>query len=207
ASVLLGVDGTSHGDRERARFLDRNLDVPTMVLVVGEGPRIRRVLPELGALLRRPMITVERVRVCKRDGQLIARPHALPDVDAAGLGLWQKLMVYTSESHLHDGEPVHRGILRRLRSTSARGATSLRGAWGFHGEQEPHGDRFLQLGRRVPVVTVVVDTPQAIAASFAVVDEMTQEHGLVTSEMVPAMSYASGSGGVDGGLRLADHDF
>jgi hypothetical protein len=32
------------------------------------------VLPELGALLRRPLLTVERVRVCKRDGQCLARP-------------------------------------------------------------------------------------------------------------------------------------
>lgn len=207
ASVLLGVDGTSNGSRERARFLDRNVEVPTMVLVVGEGITIRRVLPELGDLLRSPTITVERVRVCKRDGQPIARPHTLPQLDAAGLGLWQKLTIYTSESQLHEGEPVHRGIVRRLRATSARGATSLRGAWGFTGDHEPHGDRLLQLGRRVPVVTIVVDEPVRIAASFDVIDEMTREHGLVTSEMVPAMSVASGNGEVGGGLRLASHDF
>ena len=40
ASVLLGVDGTFHGSRERARFLDRNLDVRSMVLAVGPGDRI-----------------------------------------------------------------------------------------------------------------------------------------------------------------------
>lgn len=206
ASVLVGVDGTSNGDRERARFVSRNLDVPTMVLTVGDGARIHRLLPELRGLLRRPLITVERVRLCKRDGHLIARPHVISGSDANGLGVWQKLTIYTSESKLSDGEPIHRGIVRRLRSTDARGATALRGTWGFHGDHEPHGDRFFQLGRRVPVVTIVVDTPERIAASFDVIDEMTQEHGLVTSEMVPAMAYFGTDGG-HGGLRLARLDY
>jgi len=207
ASVLLGVDGTFHGSRERARFWDRNLDVPAMVLAVGPGDRIEAVLPELEPLLSRPFVTVERVRVCKRDGVLLARPHQLPDTDATGLGLWQKLMIYTSESHLHDGQPVHRAILRRLRQTKARGATSLRGVWGYHGDHEPHGDRLRQLGRHAPVVTVVVDTPRNIASSFDVIDELTAEHGLVTSEMVPAMQYFDLGQPHREGLRMARHRF
>jgi PII-like signaling protein len=35
------------------------------------------------------------------------------------------------------------------------------------------------------VGTITVDTPNAIARSFDVVDELTREHGFVTSEMVP----------------------
>ncbi|MGA8247812.1 MAG: DUF190 domain-containing protein [Nocardioides sp.] len=207
ASVLVGVDGTFHGSRERARFWDRNLEVPAMILAVGPGDRIERVLPELGALLRRPLVTVERVRVCKRDGVLLARPHDLPATDPTGLGIWQKLTVYTSESHLHAGEPVHRGIIRRLRQTQASGATSLRGVWGYHGDHAPHGDRLLQLGRHAPVVTVVVDTPQRIAASFDVIDELTSEHGLVTAEMVPAMQYVDVGHPRRGGLRMARHPY
>ena len=192
ATVLVGVDGTTRGERERARFLARNHDVPTMVMAVGAGARIAEVLPELVSSLKRPTISVERVRVCKLDGRLIARPHALPNVDGDGRRSWQKLLVVTSESHLYDGEPIHRAIVRRLRGTSARGATSIRGSWGFHGDHEPHGDRLVQLGRRVPVVTVVVDTPERIRASFDVIDELTRDHGLVTSEMVPAMRYFGG---------------
>ena len=48
ASVLLGVDGTAHGVRERARFFGRNVDVPMMIIAVGAGEQIARVLPELG---------------------------------------------------------------------------------------------------------------------------------------------------------------
>ena len=204
ASVLLGVDGTANGRRERARFFDRNADVPAMVLAVGEGSRIQRVLPELGGVLDDLTVTVERVQICKEDGEFLSRPTRLPDRDPNGLGWWQKLTVYTSESHLHDGEPVHRGIIRRLRATAARGATSLRGVWGFHGTTAPHGDRFLQLGRRVPVVTVTVDSPERIQASFDVIDELTREHGLVTCESVPAMMTFSAAH-ERGGLRLASH--
>lgn len=186
ATVLLGVDGTAHGQRTRARFIGRNADVPMMIIAVGSGERIARVLPELGGLLRRPLITLERVQVCKREGELIERPHTLPDIDGQGTTVWQKLMVYTSERALHDGQPVHRALVRRLRSSGARGATALRGMWGFHGETPPHGDRLLQLGRRVPVVTIIVDTPDRIATSFDIVDALTAEHGVVTSEMVPA---------------------
>src|SRR4029077_14202981 len=48
ASVLLGVDGLSHGHRARARFFARNADVPMMIVAVGPGERIGRVLLELG---------------------------------------------------------------------------------------------------------------------------------------------------------------
>ena len=73
-------------------------------------------------------------------------------------------MVYTSEAIRHQGQPVHRAIVRRLRSAGISGATTLRGIWGFHGDHAPHGDRLLQLGRHVPAVTIVVDTPERIAA-------------------------------------------
>jgi PII-like signaling protein len=187
ATVLLGVDGTAHGQRERAAFFSRNAGTPMMVIAVGAGPRIARVLPELGGLLIRPLLTLERVRICKRDGELLCAPSALPATDDSGLPVWHKLMVYTSEAALHDGQPVHRTIVRRLRGAGIAGATTQRGMWGFHGDHAPHGDRLLQLGRHVPAVTVVIDSAERIAAAFAVIDELTAEDGLVTSELVPAM--------------------
>jgi PII-like signaling protein len=88
----------------------------------------------------------------------------------------------------------------------ARGATVLRGIWGFHGDHKPRGDRIFQLTRRMPVVTVIIDTPERIAGSFDIVDELTAEHGLVTSEMVPAVVSVDGSDR-DGNGWLARHDY
>jgi PII-like signaling protein len=186
ATVLLGVDGTAHGVRERARFFGRNAEVPVMVIAVGSGEQIARVLPELGGLLREPLLTLERVRVCKRDGQLLDTPHVLPGRDEHGMPMWQKLMIYTSEAALHHGRPIHRAVTRQLRAIGAAGSTTLFGVWGFHGDHAPHGDRPFQLGRHVPTVTVVIDNPDRIARSFAIIDELTSERGLVTSEVIPA---------------------
>ena len=204
ATALLGVDGTAHGRRERAAFFGRNAEVPMMVIAVGTGDRIRGVLPELGPLLQRPLLTLERVRICKRDGRLLATPAALPSADDHGMALWHKLMVYTSEAAQHQGQPVHRAIVRRLRSAGLSGATTQRGIWGFHGDHPPHGDRLLQLGRHVPAVTIVIDTPDRISAAFSVIDELTSERGLVTSETVPAMRASAGRR-QRGGTRLATH--
>jgi PII-like signaling protein len=193
ATVLLGVDGTVHGRRARAAFFSRNAGTPVMVIAVGSGMSISRVLPELGGLLREPLLTLERVRICKRDGDLLCPPPALPAAGESGMPMWHKLMVYTSEAALTDGQPIHRAIVRRLRAAGISGATTQRGIWGFHGDHAPHGDRLLQAGRHVPAVTVVIDSPERIGTAFAVIDELTTKQGLVTSETVPVMRPA-GSG-------------
>jgi PII-like signaling protein len=188
ASVFLGVDGTAGGQRRRARFFSRNMGVPVMIIAVGTGGQVADALPELETLLREPTFTIERTQLCKRDGEVLARPAALPATDDRGRALWQKLMVYTSEAALHDGAPIHRAIVHQLlESGAACGATVLRGIWGFHGDHEPHGDKVFQLARQVPVTTIIVDAPDRIARSFDIVDELTAHHGLVTSELVPAL--------------------
>jgi PII-like signaling protein len=206
ASVLLGVDGTRQGRRYRAQLFGRNADVPMMIIAVGEGSKVSTVLPELGELLRDPLLTLERVRVCKRDGELLAEPHRLPGTDEHGMALWQKLMVYTSHATMHNGRPLHQEIIHRLRKSDAAGVTALAGIWGFHGDHAPHGDKFFTLRRHVPVCTIAIDTPEQIANSFSIIDELTTEHGLVTSEMVPAMAALS-TAQKRGGLRLARHQF
>jgi PII-like signaling protein len=196
ATALLGVDGTAHGERQRAAFFSRNAGTPMMVIAVGSGTRIARVLPELGGLLRQPLLTLERVRICKRDGELLCRPpnagESLPPADPTGLPLARKLMVYTSEAALHDGQPIHRAIVRRLRAAGLSGATTQRGMWGFHGDHPPHGDRLLQLGRHVPALTIVIDRPERIQTAFDIIDDLTAEHGLVTCETVPAIRPVGG---------------
>jgi PII-like signaling protein len=52
-------------------------------------------------------------------------------------------------------------------------------------------ERLLQLGRHVPAVTVVIDTPERIGTAYSVIDELTAKQGLVTSESVTAIRSAS----------------
>jgi PII-like signaling protein len=202
ATVLLGVDGVAHGRRERGRFLSRNANVPLMIIASGPSDVVGGALEPLTGLLRNPLLTLERIRVCKRDGNNVAEPRHLPETDDAGLGIWQKLMVHASEDARHEGHALYVQLIRRLREEGATGATALRGIWGYSGDREPHGDRLLSLRRRVPVVTVVVDRPEAIQRWWRVIDEVTDETGLVTSELVPAF-HAVGPEIRSGGLRLS----
>jgi PII-like signaling protein len=195
ATVLLGVDGTVRGERRRARFFAGNRGVPLLVLSVGAAEPIVQAVQALAQMLPSPLLTIEQVLVCKRDGELLQAPGGAPLTDrapasgavpaAGGEGRRQKLTVVTSEAAWHEGRPVYLELVRRLRAAGAAGATALRGIWGFHGEHAPHGDRLLSLRRHVPVVTEVIDTPARIAALFGIVDELTRERGLVTSELVP----------------------
>jgi PII-like signaling protein len=202
ATVLLGVDGVAHGRRERGRFLSRNANVPLMIIASGPSDVVGGALEPLTGLLRNPLLTLERIRVCKRDGNNVAEPRHLPETDDAGLGIWQKLMVHAGEDARHEGHALYVQLIRRLREEGATGATALRGIWGYSGDREPHGDRLLSLRRRVPVVTVVVDRPEAIQRWWRVIDEVTDETGLVTSELVPAF-HAVGPEIRSGGLRLS----
>jgi PII-like signaling protein len=207
AIVLLGVDGTAHGHRYRAHFFGRNVNVPLMIIAIGSTEQVSAAATELDTVVPNPLLTVERVRLCKRDGELFGRPQQLPPTDDQGRTLWQKLMVYTAEATTRDGLPIHRALVQRLlHSGTARGATVLRGTWGFHGDHKPHGDKLFQLARRVPVTTIIVDTPESIARSFDIIDELTDRHGLVTSEMVPAALSLDEAQRL-GDITLAQHDY
>jgi PII-like signaling protein len=187
ATVLLGVDGTRHGARQRAAFFAGNADVPLMIVSVGAAGAMAAVLPELDALLERPLTTLERVTVCKRDGELLAgasTPAPPPHGTAAP---WQKLMVYAGGDTSHHGHPLHVELIHRLREAGASGATAVRGLWGYHGDHAPHGDRFWALRRHAPVVTIVLDRPERTREWFGIVDDVTATAGLVTSEMVPVV--------------------
>jgi PII-like signaling protein len=165
------------GTRHRARFFARNPDVPMQVVAVGTLASIADALAELRGLLTDPFVTLAPVRVCKRDGVPVEGPPA-------GASGWQQLTVFTSEAQLHRGRPIHREITRQLRGSGARGATTLRGIWGYHLPHAPHGDRPWRLGRHVPTVTIVIDEPACIARSYEIIDALTGEHGLVTAAQV-----------------------
>lgn len=188
ATVLLGVDGTRHGERRRARFFAQNKGVPLIVMAVGDLPSVRAAVGRLTTVLPEALLTTERVRVCKRDGELLEAPHDTSATDERGKQALQKLTIVTSEAARHENRSVYLELVRRLRTTGAAGATSLRGIWGFHGDHPPHGDRLLALRRHVPVLTIAIDTPERIASLFAIASELTRERGLVTSELIPAAS-------------------
>jgi PII-like signaling protein len=186
ASALLAVDGTLHSERQRARFFARNANVPLMLLSVLDAAAVPAVLPGLRELLTDAVATIERVQVCKSNGVLRSPPREIAAVDASGLPVWQKLMIHAEELATAHGHPLHRALVARLWEAGAAGVTVLRGVRGFYAGGEVFADRLLSLRRNVPVHVVLVDTPANIQRLWPVVDEMTAEAGMVTSELVPA---------------------
>jgi PII-like signaling protein len=111
-------------------------------------------------------------------------------------------MIYSGEQARYEGHPLYIELVHRLRRAGASGATVVRGIWGYHGDHAPHGESLLSLPRRVPLVTVVVDTPERIRRWYEIVDVLTEETGLVTSEILPA-AHALAPGITGRSLRLA----
>jgi PII-like signaling protein len=201
ASVLLAVDGTLHGERRRARFFARNAGVPLMLLAVGNRTSIAHALPGLRESIDEPVVTLERVQICKAGGVLLGEPEAVPGRDPSGLQIWQKLIIHSEEQSKHEGHPLHLALLRRLGEAGAAGATTLRGVRGFYGDRPPFAERLLRLRRNVPVHVVVIDSPANMQRWWPIIDECTARDGIVTSELVPAMhSFRAGG---DALLRLA----
>jgi PII-like signaling protein len=191
-----------HGERRRARFFSRNRDVPLLIVSVAAPEALQTAAARLRGLLPEAVITLERARVCKRDGEHMADPQPIPDTDDHGDPLFGRLTVYTGEQARSGGHALYVELVRQLRLGGAAGTTVLRGITGFAHDGPLHGDRLFSLRRHVPVVLTLVDEPRQLLRSFEIVDRLTSETGLVTSEVVPAF-HATAPGVEHGSLRLA----
>ncbi|EUA87993.1 hypothetical protein I551_5533 [Mycobacterium ulcerans str. Harvey] len=91
-----------------------------MIIGIGTAAQVSAAATKLAAVLTNSLLTIERVRLCKNDGRLFARPQQLPPTDDHGRHLWQKLMVHTSEASHHEGVPIHRALVHRLMQSGRR---------------------------------------------------------------------------------------
>lgn len=180
ATAFLGVDGTLHGTRARARFLARNREVPLMITAIGDAASVAAALPGLDALAARPVVTVEGIEVCRRGGSRLERP-------ANGAGeFWRKLMIHAPGNARAGDQPLHPELIERLRRSGAAGATSLRGFRGYQGDGAANGDSVWSLRRSAPVVTVVIDRDERLGDAWDAIERLTEDGPVVTSELVPA---------------------
>lgn len=186
ATVLLGVDGLYHGLRARARLFARNDDVPMAVVALAPTPVLARVLPLVGQLLARPLVTLEPIALVKHQGRALDPLPAFASGDRPGAEAWQSLEIYTRRFTQADGRPLHAELVRRLRRAGAAGATTVPGEWGFSSEETPHGERLWASVSHVPTCTRVIDRSEAVQAYWPLVDELTAEFGTVASGFVAA---------------------
>ncbi len=184
AIVLRGVDGTIGGRRARARLFGATGGSPVVVIAVGPADVLARCLPELPDVLSNPVVTLEGIAQVKHDGELLEPPPA-PGEDRLVRDVWQTVRVYTRRAAHVDGRPLYTELTRRLRMAGAAGATTILGDWGFSSDEPPHGDRLGRVASHRPSYTVYIDRPERVAAVWPLIDEVTAEHGIVTSLLVP----------------------
>jgi len=202
ATAILGVDGTYHGWRKRATILSPRREAPLVIISVGRRETFAAALPDLSEVLEWPLVTLEGIAQLKQNGERLEELPTPPDPDGGGLGVWQTIRVYTRQSAQVNGRALHTELTRRLREAGAAGVTTIRGQWGFSLDEPPHGDKFARLTSHAPTYTTYIDRPAKVAEVWPIIDELTAEHGVVTSLFVPAYRERRGEH-VAGGLRLA----
>jgi PII-like signaling protein len=188
AIVLAGVDGVL--DRRRRERLFRNGGAPMVVISVGAADVLRRALVPLAAALPDVVVTLEPIALVKHDGEHLEQLPAPADV--AGRDLWQTLRIYTRRSAQAGGAALFDTLTRRLRESGAAGATTVLGEWGFSSDEPPHGDRFGRIASHRPTYTVYIDRVERVAENWAIIDELTSDHAIVTSLLVPGYRERAG---------------
>jgi PII-like signaling protein len=203
ATVLPGVDGLLAGRRRRARLFSANASTPMMIISVGPVERLRPALPQLAELLADPVVTLEPIAQLKHDGKLLEPPPSVASAPHDEPDVWQTLRVYTRRSAQVGGRALHSEITRQLREAGAAGATTILGDWGFSSDERPYGDRLGRVTSHRPTYTVYIDRPRKVAEVWPLIDELTAEHGIVTSLLVPGYRERSGDT-VHGSLDAAE---
>jgi PII-like signaling protein len=208
ATVLKGFYGLRpDGSFLEARRWSLVQELPVIVEVVDEPPRIEALLERVEPLLCEGTITLERAHV------VLYRPG--PDDEPAGsrqrpIGATRRagaaegvrtmklpedgvlLRIFIGESDREPGgeRPLYEAIVRRAREAQLAGATVLRGPMGFGRHSRVHTARLLELSTDLPIVIEIVDTEEKIDGFLPVVDELVRE-GLVTLEGVRVLRYVS----------------
>ena len=99
------------------------------------------------------------------------------------------MRIFIGEADRHEGKPLHRAIVEKLKTEGIAGATVLRALLGYGAKSHMHTASLLRLSQDLPLVIEVVDTQEHIDAVLPALDAMLTE-GLVTLEKVRVLRYA-----------------
>ncbi len=182
-------------------------ELPVIVEVVDEAPRIEHLLLRVEPAFREGVITLERAHVLiYRAGPEPTKPvltgRRIVETAAESLATGVRTMkvpengvllrIFIGESDREPGRdrPLYEAIVRRAREAHLAGATVLRGPMGFGRHSRMHAAKLLELSTDLPIVIEIVDAENTIEAFLPVVDELVTE-GLVTLEAVRIVRYVS----------------
>jgi PII-like signaling protein len=113
------------------------------------------------------------------------------------LGPATRLTVFLGESDQWHHRPLYTEIVHRAHAAGLGGATVLRGVEGFGKSSRIHTTRLLSLSEDLPVVVVIVSSPEKVRAFLPEVEALVTE-GLVVLDEVEVVKYAGRQDRQDG---------
>jgi len=76
----------------------------------------------------------------------------------------KQLRIFVSSTDVVDHHLLYEGIIRRAKNFGIDGATAMKGRMGYGISSELHNSRFFELMEKFPIVVLMIDTPEKIAA-------------------------------------------
>ena len=95
----------------------------------------------------------------------------------------KRLTIIIDEDHTWHHKPLCPEIIKRAHAAGLAGASAFRGIEGFGASSRVHTSRILSLLGNLPVMIVIVDTAEKIAAFLPQLDEL-DVRGVATIEDV-----------------------
>ena len=121
----------------------------------------------------------------------------------------RRLTIYVGESDRARGthHPLAAEIIHRAATAGMAGASAFRGWEGFGSSEQIHTTRLLSLAEDLPLVVVIVDTPERVAAFLPQLDDLIAE-GTAVLDDVDLIQFGAGepAGTITGAADEAEAD-
>lgn len=103
-----------------------------------------------------------------------------------------RVTIVVGEADRWEHRPLSEAIVEMLRAEGCAGATVLRGVAGFGRGSRIHTANILRLSEDLPVVILLVDTPERVERVMPRIEEMVAG-GLVMTDEVNVRKYVGGA--------------
>ena len=115
----------------------------------------------------------------------------------------RRLTIYVGESDRAKGthRPLAAEIISRAAAAGMAGASAFRGWEGFGSSEHIHTARLLSLSEDLPLVIVIADTPERIAAFLPQLDDLIAEGTAVVDDVDLIRFGAAGPDGIATGAE------
>ena len=106
----------------------------------------------------------------------------------------RRLTIYVGESDRAKGtqKPLAAEIIQRAATAGMAGASAFRGWEGFGSSEHIHTARLLSLSEDLPLVVVIVDTPEQIAAFLPELEDLIVD-GTAVVDDVDLIQFGAGA--------------